>query len=243
MLLQVRQAVPADIPALQDLIARPFLASRRRITRPEQLELALDRVFGVDTQLIEDGTYFVAEALGDDDRVIAGCGGWSKRKTLFGSDHCAGREDALLDPLRDAAKIRAFFVHPGWAPRGVGSRYSRFGGCRGRRRLSPPGDGGHAYWRAALPRPRLRGTGTPAGPARSRLVSPHCSHGKASITVTLACPFFLSEPWRFLLATFNGLRKNELRIKIAPKGLTRLTSHRPLGKRIAAGSEISMCNE
>ena len=89
---------------------------------PEQLELALERVFGVDSQLISDGTYFVAEAMVDQAQAIAGCGGWSKRKTLFGSDHCAGREDALLDPARDAAKIRAFFVHPDWARRGVGSR-------------------------------------------------------------------------------------------------------------------------
>ena len=88
----------------------------------EQREQALDLVFGVDTQLIEDGTYFVAEARVDQDLVVAGCGGWSKRKTLFGSDHCAGREDALLDPQQDAAKIRAFFVHPDWARRGVGSR-------------------------------------------------------------------------------------------------------------------------
>lgn len=85
---------------------------------PEQIEGALGTVFGVDTRLIEDGTYFVAEAGG----VLAGCGGWSKRKTLFGSDHGAGREDSLLDPAVDAARIRAFFVHPDWARRGIGSR-------------------------------------------------------------------------------------------------------------------------
>jgi GNAT superfamily N-acetyltransferase len=122
MLVTVRQAVPADIPALQELIRASVLGLQAADYTPEQLELALDRVFGVDTQLIEDGTYFVAEARVDHDQVIAGCGGWSKRKTLFGSDHCAGREDALLDPRYDAAKIRAFFVHPSWARRGVGSR-------------------------------------------------------------------------------------------------------------------------
>ena len=74
-------------------------------------------VYGVDTQLIADGTYFIAESAG----VLAGCGGWSKHKTLFGGDHCAGREDDLLDPLQDAAKIRAFFVHPAWARRGIGT--------------------------------------------------------------------------------------------------------------------------
>ena len=122
MLLTIRQAVPDDIPALQELIRASVLGLQTADYTPEQLELALEKVFGVDTQLIEDGTYFVAEARVDHGQVIAGCGGWSKRKTLYGSDHCAGREDALLDPAHDAAKIRAFFVHPAWARRGVGSR-------------------------------------------------------------------------------------------------------------------------
>jgi GNAT superfamily N-acetyltransferase len=122
MLLTIRQAIPADIPVLQTLIRASVLGLQTADYSPEQLDLALQRVFGVDTQLIEDGTYFVAEAENDGERVIAGCGGWSKRKTLFGSDHCAGREDALLDPACDAAKIRAFFVHPDWARRGVGSK-------------------------------------------------------------------------------------------------------------------------
>ncbi len=122
MLLTIRQAIPADIPVLQALIRASVLGLQSADYSPEQLDLALQRVFGVDTQLIEDGTYFVAEAETGGERVIAGCGGWSKRKTLFGSDHCAGREDALLDPACDAARIRAFFVHPGWARRGVGSK-------------------------------------------------------------------------------------------------------------------------
>jgi GNAT superfamily N-acetyltransferase len=122
MLLTVRQAVPGDILALQELIRVSVLGLQTGDYTPEQLELALERVFGVDTQLIKDGTYFVAEAMVDQAQVIAGCGGWSKRKTLFGSDHFSGREDAILDPAHDAAKIRAFFVHPAWARRGVGSR-------------------------------------------------------------------------------------------------------------------------
>jgi GNAT superfamily N-acetyltransferase len=77
----------------------------------------LGTVFGVDSQLIADGTYFVVEA-----GSIVACGGWSKRKTLFGSDRVPGREDDLLDPRLDAAKIRAFFVHPNWARRGIGTR-------------------------------------------------------------------------------------------------------------------------
>jgi GNAT superfamily N-acetyltransferase len=122
MQLFVRQAVADDIPALQSLIRQSVLGLQGADYTPEQLELALERVFGVDTQLIEDGTYFVAEAEVGRSRVLAGCGGWSKRKTLYGSDHCAGREDALLDPNCEAAKIRAFFVHPAWVRRGVGSR-------------------------------------------------------------------------------------------------------------------------
>jgi GNAT superfamily N-acetyltransferase len=71
----------------------------------------------VDKRLVEDGTYFIVEARG----VMVGCGGWSKRKTPYGADHRPGREDALLDPKAEAAKIRAFFVHPEWARRGIGS--------------------------------------------------------------------------------------------------------------------------
>lgn len=122
MLLLVRQAVMADVPALEDLIRTSVRGLQAGDYTLEQREQALELVFGVDTQLIEDGTYFVAEARVDQEQVIAGCGGWSKRKTLFGSDHFTGREDALLDPQQDAAKIRAFFVHPDWGRRGVGSR-------------------------------------------------------------------------------------------------------------------------
>src|SRR5580700_8785938 len=98
MMLSVRQADFSDIAALQDLIRQSVLGLQAEDYTPEQLELALERVFGVDTQLVEDGTYFVAEAQVDGRQVLAGCGGWSKRRTLYGSDHCAGREDALLNP-------------------------------------------------------------------------------------------------------------------------------------------------
>lgn len=80
------------------------------------MEAALGTVFGVDRQLIRDGTYYVAEQDGE----IIGCGGWSRRRSLYGGDRGRAQEDALLDPLRDAARIRAFFVHPGWARRGIG---------------------------------------------------------------------------------------------------------------------------
>jgi GNAT superfamily N-acetyltransferase len=130
--IHLRLAVPEDVPALRELINKSVRGLQTLDYSPAQIEGALQTVFGVDSQLIADGTYIVAEAdrnaVARDETapqpfelIIVACGGWSKRKTLFGSDHWTGREDALLDPLRDAAKIRAFFVHPDWARRGVGS--------------------------------------------------------------------------------------------------------------------------
>jgi GNAT superfamily N-acetyltransferase len=87
---------------------------------PSQIESALVSVYGVDSQLIADGTYFVVEASSAGGEIV-GCGGWSKRKTLYGGDVWTGREDTLLDPQKDAAKIRAFFVHPKWVRRGIGT--------------------------------------------------------------------------------------------------------------------------
>ncbi len=130
--IHLRLAVPEDVPALRELIDASVRGLQTQDYTPAQIEGALKTVFGVDSQLIADGTYIVAEAESSaiehadpknakSGLMIVGCGGWSKRKTLYGSDHWVGREDALLDPLRDAAKIRAFFIHPDWARRGVGS--------------------------------------------------------------------------------------------------------------------------
>ena len=146
--IQLRLAVPEDVPALTALIEASARVLQTEDYTPAQIEGALQAVFGVDTQLIADGTYIVAQAascsegrspadsstpagsesnsLGNSSSssaqwIIVGCGGWSKRKTLYGSDHWTGREDALLDPHCDAAKIRAFFIHPNWARRGVGT--------------------------------------------------------------------------------------------------------------------------
>jgi N-acetylglutamate synthase-like GNAT family acetyltransferase len=116
--MTLRLARSEDIPALTALIAASVRILQAADYNASQREGALATVYGVDTQLIADGTYFVAEI---DGQMVA-CGGWSKRKTLFGADHCAGREDALLDPAKDAAKIRAFFVHPNWARRGIGTQ-------------------------------------------------------------------------------------------------------------------------
>jgi len=116
----LRPAVHDDTPALRDLIQLSVRELQKFDYSSEQIEAALQRVFGVDSQLISDGTYFAA-APNDDPKLIVGCGGWSRRRTLFGGDRWSQREDSLLDPTRDAAKIRAFFVHPGWSRRGIGS--------------------------------------------------------------------------------------------------------------------------
>jgi GNAT superfamily N-acetyltransferase len=120
--IELRPATPADIPALRQLIELSVRTLQRNDYTPEQIEGALGTVLGLDTQLIQDGTYFIAEARAACARRLAGCGGWSKRKTLFGSDHADVREPELLDPKTDAAKIRAFFIHPDFARRGIGTR-------------------------------------------------------------------------------------------------------------------------
>ena len=121
--IRIRAAVATDIPELHKLIEASVRGLMAQGYTKAQLDGALGTLLGVDTQLIADGTYFVAEAaLGAGTTTLVGCGGWSKRKTLFGSDHRAGREDELLDPKKDAAKIRAFFVHPEWVRRGIGSK-------------------------------------------------------------------------------------------------------------------------
>ena len=123
MQIRLRLAVPEDVPVLRKLIEASVRGLQTEDYTPAQIEGALQTVFGVDSQLIADGTYIVAESADEKSIwMIVGCGGWSKRKTLYGSDHWTSREDALLDPQNDAAKIRAFFIHPDWARQGVGSR-------------------------------------------------------------------------------------------------------------------------
>jgi GNAT superfamily N-acetyltransferase len=115
----LRLAAGRDIPTLREVIAASVRGLQMREYTERQRELALRGVYGVDTRLIEDGTYYVAEAAAG---VIAGCGGWSRRKTLFGGDQWRSREDEWLDPAQEAARIRAFFVRPEWARQGIGSR-------------------------------------------------------------------------------------------------------------------------
>jgi GNAT superfamily N-acetyltransferase len=118
----LRLATQADIPTLHTLIESSVRVLQANDYTPAQIEGALGTVLGLDTQLLADQTYYVIEASDDAGKtVMAAGGGWSKRKTLFGSDHAAVRESELLDPATDAAKIRAFFVHPDWARRGLGT--------------------------------------------------------------------------------------------------------------------------
>ena len=112
----LRRATLEDRPALERLIAESARGLSRGDYTDAQVEAALAGAFGVDSELIRDGTYFVAESEGR----IVGCGGWSRRRTLFGGDAQPGRLSDPLDPARDAARIRAFFVHPGSARMGIG---------------------------------------------------------------------------------------------------------------------------
>ena len=121
---RIRPALLADLPVLRALIDASVRRLQAQDYTPAQMEGALTTVFGVDTQLIADGTYLVVEyspAESQASPVIIACGGWSKRKTLYGADQWTDRHDDLLDPRQDAAKIRAFFIHPDWARRGVGT--------------------------------------------------------------------------------------------------------------------------
>ena len=120
--IEIRHAQFVDVPTLHRLIEASVRGLQAGDYTAAQIDGALGGVLGLDTQLIADRTYFVAESRdGQGDRAIVGCGGWSRRRTLFGGDHGPGREGVLLDPAVDAAKIRASFVHPAWARRGIGS--------------------------------------------------------------------------------------------------------------------------
>jgi hypothetical protein len=113
---QPRLARHQDIPALAELIPMSSRILQAPYYSTAQIEAALGPIFAVDRQLIRDGTYFIIE---HNDTII-GCGGWSKRKSLYGGDSDRATEDALLDPKCDAARLRAFFVHPSWARQGIG---------------------------------------------------------------------------------------------------------------------------
>ncbi len=117
---QIRQATSADVRELRILIERSVRHLQRNDYTPAQIEGALGHALGLDTQLIEDGTYFAVAPISQPE-LIVGCGGWSYRKTLYGSDHGPHREAGLLDRAKEPAKIRAIFVDPDWARKGLGT--------------------------------------------------------------------------------------------------------------------------
>jgi GNAT superfamily N-acetyltransferase len=111
----IRLATLDDRQAISELIAESARQLSREQYSDAQIEAAIATVFGVDSDLIKDGTYFVAENLG----LMVGCGGWSRRKTLFGGDQYSSRDAGHLDPQLEPAKIRAFFIHPAHARKGI----------------------------------------------------------------------------------------------------------------------------
>ena len=113
--LMSRLAGAGDVPALEAVMAASIAELQRGFLTPAQIQ-ASRMIMGLDRQLIADATYFVVEA----DGAIAGCGGWSRRATLYGGDHTPGRDPELLDPAKDAARVRAMYTHPDFARRGVG---------------------------------------------------------------------------------------------------------------------------
>lgn len=119
MQIQLRLATTEDIPALDQLMRKSVRGLSAGYYTERQIDLSLVHVFGIDTQLIADGTYFVAEASEASGQIV-GCGGWSKRNTLYGGDQTKQGEDSLLDPATEPARIRAFFIAPDFARRGIG---------------------------------------------------------------------------------------------------------------------------
>lgn len=117
MNLTIRTATLDDIPALDVLIAESVRNLQQGDYSSEQIEGALGTVYGTDKQMIGDGTFFIVQ---DGERIVA-CGGWSQRKTAFGGDSSPVKDDSLLDPAREPAKIRSFYVHPAYARRGLGT--------------------------------------------------------------------------------------------------------------------------
>jgi len=115
MTMTSRLARRDDIPVLLPLIEAAIDELQKGFLDKEQIRSS-HAIMGIDTQLVDDGTYFIVEI----DGVVAGCGGWSRRATLYGGDHSGGRDAALLDPSREPARVRAMYTHPSFARRGVG---------------------------------------------------------------------------------------------------------------------------
>ncbi len=115
-----RIATGEDIPAIMALMRAAIEVNMRAFLPPEEVEAAKETM-GVDQTLIDDGTYFLIETAEQDQPVLVGCGGWGRRRTLYGGNHTVGRDDSFSDPATDAARIRAMYTHPAWVRRGIGT--------------------------------------------------------------------------------------------------------------------------
>jgi len=115
-----RIATVEDIPQIIDLMRLAIAENMKSFLSAAEIEAAQETM-GVDRSLIDDGTYFVIETVHGGETVMIGCGGWGKRKTLYGGDHTIGRDDSLSNPATDAARIRAMYTHPQWTRQGIGS--------------------------------------------------------------------------------------------------------------------------
>ena len=121
-----RLAVFEDIPLIIELMRLSISQNMKSFLSPDEIEAAKETM-GVDRTLIEDQTYFIIETTYDDKMVMVGCGGWGKRKTLYGGDHTVGRDDSLSNPALEPARIRAMYTHPDWARRGIGTMLLELG--------------------------------------------------------------------------------------------------------------------
>jgi len=115
-----RLARTADVPAIINLMQIAIAENMKSFLSAAEIE-AVQESMGIDQSLLEDETYFLVEAHQDDEAILVGCGGWGKRKTLYGGDSTSGRDDSISDPTVDAARIRAMYTHPGWIRRGIGT--------------------------------------------------------------------------------------------------------------------------
>lgn len=118
--LNYRIAILEDVPHIVELMRISILENMKSFLSPAEVEAARETM-GVDLTLIEDKTYFVIETIQRTQKIMVGCGGWGKRKTLYGGDHTSGRDDSFSDPTIDAARIRAMYTHPSWTRCGIGT--------------------------------------------------------------------------------------------------------------------------
>ncbi|MDZ4802186.1 MAG: GNAT family N-acetyltransferase [Bryobacteraceae bacterium] len=117
--LRLRLAQAEDIPALTELVERSARALQKGDYTQRQIDGALGTVYGIDPRLIADRTYYMVET--PEPAIAVACGGWSRRRTAFGSGNSPVKDDALLDPATDPARIRGFFIHPSFARQGLGT--------------------------------------------------------------------------------------------------------------------------